>query len=486
MKTTHKPSLWMTLALCLVFIIVSTAGAPRGLSDDPTPPGTVVKLIFIHHSSGQNWLEDGNGNLGIALGQNYYFVSDTNYGWGPNAIGDRTDIPNWLEWFRSSKTGQYLAALYTENERNSSYTRNLLNPGGENVIVMFKSCFPNSSLEGNPTDPPRVGNNLTVSNAKYIYNELLRYFATRQDKLFIVITAPPLSDPTNADNARAFNNWLVYNWLDENKYPYNNVAVFDFYNVLTGPNNHHRFVNGSIEHVYEAGMNTAYYPSSPGDDHPSEEGNRKAKDEFVPLLNVFYHRWQAGAPALRAVTEKIHSTGAEDGWTLESAETSNRGGSFNSTAATFLLGDNARNRQYRAILSFDTSSIPDDAWIVSAKLKIKKQAGKSLFATHKALYVDIRKPYFGTASAVAASDFQAGASRTMIGKFQATPSANWYSAALNNTAFQWFNLAGTTQFRLRFQVDDDNDSRIDAMKFFSGNYWDSSAWPVLEVQYYVP
>jgi hypothetical protein len=39
--------------------------------------------------------------LGIALRDNNYFVSDTNYGWGPadqdegyGTIGDHTDIPH--------------------------------------------------------------------------------------------------------------------------------------------------------------------------------------------------------------------------------------------------------------------------------------------------------------------------------------------------------------------------------------------------------
>ena len=40
-------------------------------------------------------MADDYGGLGLALGNNNYFVSDTNYGWGPNSIGDRTDILNW-------------------------------------------------------------------------------------------------------------------------------------------------------------------------------------------------------------------------------------------------------------------------------------------------------------------------------------------------------------------------------------------------------
>jgi hypothetical protein len=67
--------------------------------------------------------------------------------------------------------------------------------------------------------------------------------------------------------------------------------VFDFYNVLTGPNNHHHFRNGAIEYITDQGGNTLYYPSN-GDDHPSATGNRKATAEYVSLLNHFYQRWK--------------------------------------------------------------------------------------------------------------------------------------------------------------------------------------------------
>jgi hypothetical protein len=262
--------------------------------ENPDPPENVTKLIFIHHSTGENWLADGYGNLGLVLGQNNYFVSDTNYGWGPDAIGDRTDIPNWLEWFRGSESDRYLSALYAESGQNSAYTRTLEDPGGENEIVVFKSCFPNSNLEGSPEDPASPGEGLTVGNAKYVYNELLKYFVTRPDKLFVVITAPPVQDSTFARNARAFNTWLVEDWLAENEYPYPNVAVFDFYNVLTSPDNHHRFLDGKIEYLINQGRDTSFYPSD-GDDHPNPVGSQKATTEFVPLLNIFYHRWKSGA-----------------------------------------------------------------------------------------------------------------------------------------------------------------------------------------------
>ncbi|MBU0494557.1 MAG: hypothetical protein KKB13_22145, partial [Chloroflexi bacterium] len=264
--------------------IVSGAASPAlqvlpGLAQaiNPTPPTNPVKLIFIHHSSGENWLadmgtDDYSGGLGVALRDNHYFVSDTNYGWGPpdadlgyESIGDHTDIGHWYNWFVGPHRNTYLSALYTEYDQHSWYSRLDTDPSGQNEIVMFKSCFPNSSLQGHPGDPPTTGANPlrgqdcwsehhTVGNAKGIYNDLLAYFATRQDRLFIVITAPPLTDSTYAANARAFNTWLVNDWLVS--YAHHNVAVFDFYNVLSHPDNHHRVYNGSIQYVTSNGDGT--------------------------------------------------------------------------------------------------------------------------------------------------------------------------------------------------------------------------------------
>lgn len=289
--------------------------------DGSDPPAQVVKLIFVHHSTGENWLNDDFGDLGRALGENNYFVSDTNYGWGPNSIGDRTDIPDWLEWFSSGSTTETMEALYHENGQHSSYTRSQPDPGGENQIILFKSCFPNSDLEGKPGDLPNEEGWLSVGHAKYVYNEILKYFQNHPEKLFVVITAPPLSHSDNAANARAFNQWLVQDWLLENDYPYQNVAVFDFYNLLTGSDGHHSYENGQEIHQV-ASQNTLHYPS--GDDHPSRKGSQKATVEFIPLLNYFYNRWQSDAPFPPAAqgNDEIGGETASDQSTALSADLS--------------------------------------------------------------------------------------------------------------------------------------------------------------------
>ena len=305
------------LILLSVMFVISGITAPDCSALNPSPPASPVNLIFIHHSCGENWLDDYNGGLGIALRDNNYYVSDTNYGWGTDNIGDTTDIGHWWSWFRVPSSSIYLNELYNESETHSyNYSRLPARPAGENEIIMFKSCFPNSDLAGDPSYPvPPIETNPlkgqeswsehhTISNAKGIYNDLLAYFATKTDKLFIVITAPPLSDSGWANNARAFNQWLVNDWLRD--YTPRNVAVFDFYNVLTTnggdqntndlnweTGNHHRWWNNTIQHI-TSGDNDSFpnlleYPS--GDDHPSMAGNLKATAEYIPLLNIYYHCW---------------------------------------------------------------------------------------------------------------------------------------------------------------------------------------------------
>jgi hypothetical protein len=247
-------------------------------------------------------------------------VSDTNYGWGPNAIGDQTDIGQYWLWFRGPDSEAIMDAVYNESAQSCWYSRLDNDPGGENEVVMLKSCFPNSALRGSPDDPvPDIADNPlkeqtsdseahTVANAKGIYIDLLEYFRTRPDKLFILITAPPLSDPTWADNARSLNDWLVNQWLSG--YDVGNVFVFDFYNVLTtnggspevndagqSTGNHHRWTGSDVEHVTDGDddddPNVSEYPSAAGDDHPTAAGGQKATVEFVPLLNRAYRQWKA-------------------------------------------------------------------------------------------------------------------------------------------------------------------------------------------------
>jgi len=330
MHARHARTLCCTAVTCgLLWLAIGAGAAAAGPSTaawaTQTPPAPLsagstlstaaptspVRLIFVHHSTGQAWLEDGYGNLGKKLRDSRYYVSDTNYGWGPDAIGDQTDVGHWWTWFRGPKAATYTTALYTEAEQHSSYSRLATRPASENAVVMFKSCFPNSNVGGSPSDPiPAVADNplkggsgpLTVGNAKGIYLDLLNYFKTRRDKLLVLVVSPPLraadTSPGNAANARYLANWLVSPTGLLKDYTAGNVFVFDYYTVLTG--GHHRVVGHSIEHTVGP-SNYLAFPT--GDSHPAAAGDVIATTEFVPMLNAAYREWTSGTRVVqRAVT----------------------------------------------------------------------------------------------------------------------------------------------------------------------------------------
>jgi hypothetical protein len=183
------------------------------------------------------------------------------------------------------------------------------------------------------------------------------------------------------------------------------------------------------------------------------------------------------------------STGSQDGWTLESGENSTTGGVANSAGTFFVVGDDAADRQYRAILSFDTAGLPAGAVVIGGVLKIKRQGlpvGSDPFLTHGPLKIDMKKPFFGGTASLAVGDFNALAGKTAVSVFKKKPMRGWYSAFLTPAAYSYINRSGRTQFRLRFVLDDNDDLEADYTRFFSGDATTAGTRPRLWVEYYVP
>jgi hypothetical protein len=190
---------------------------------------------------------------------------------------------------------------------------------------------------------------------------------------------------------------------------------------------------------------------------------------------------------IELVSVTFISNKTNDGYVIESGENSNLGGGINATAATFYVGDNAEDRQFRTILDFNTSSLPDGAVIFRATLKVKKLSvtGTDPFLTHQNLFVDIKGGTFGL-GALEVKDYQAAASLDAAGIIPTAVVDNWFSSALTEPALQFINKTGSTQFRLRFQVDDNDDMAADTVKFYSGDTATLANRPVLVIEYYLP
>ncbi len=158
--------------------------------------------------------------------------------------GDRMAMNHWILWFND-----YLKGIESYDCR-----------GCVSRIIVFDSCFDSNGISsdgnnlGNPFSPDKnltnyksvfrhpsgPGNTYLFSGNKY--RALDDVMAANPDILFVVVTAPPLHDKdttaTQARRARQFNDWLRNDWQTSyrNRYPrLNNVAVFDWYNLLANP-----------------------------------------------------------------------------------------------------------------------------------------------------------------------------------------------------------------------------------------------------------
>lgn len=269
-----------------------------GFSDDK--PSKPLNVLFIHHSIGGSLLaaegpqkgdkaaqniwetHPSGGGLRDKLAAQGYSVHEASYG---SAVGEDTDLFHWPGKFATQM--ETILALELQDER--------LPEGQKNHVVMFKSCFPNNLFTGEGSAPGNAaGPELTVWNAKASLNAVLRELEKHPETLFVYLTAPPVAPKPEpmplyrvlvrllkgrvepewtgkqASWAREFNTWVVSKdgWLKD--YTKNNVAVFDYYDVLT-------------EH---GASNLSRYATGDGDDsHPSAKGNRAAAEAFVPFIN---------------------------------------------------------------------------------------------------------------------------------------------------------------------------------------------------------
>ncbi len=294
-------------------------------------------LLFIHHSVGQNWLDFSLRN---ALSAKTYVdqVNEITYGTAllpdtgrPASLGgvpgDSTDMNTWLLWFND-----YVGQVKTHP-----------NGSGLNTIIMFKSCFPNSDVASNGTEPGDPLGDLTLANLKAVYRHpsgaghtygangqwykpLGDVFAANPDTLFIPVTSPPLNntstDDAAAHRARLFNNWLQNEWLPAYKTAHpglNNVAVFDLFNEIA-----------NADTATHPNRLKSAYGGATDDSHPNDAANAHLTAVFATGTNDFVDAaWDAFNGTAEGETPgegEVTAEGEEEGEGETAAEGEGEGG----------------------------------------------------------------------------------------------------------------------------------------------------------------
>jgi carboxypeptidase T len=238
----------------------------------------------------------------------------------------------------------------------------------------------------------------------------------------------------------------------------------------------HRIFTYTFE-MYPVSSSPGFYPAD--EVIPTETArNREAILYFFEKSACPYAvigkqaQYCSGQPPPIQVT--LPSIAAQDGWVLESGENTNAGGSISATSSNssaLRTGDNNQDRQYKVIVSFDTSSIPDGATILSATVRLLRGSltGTSPFTTHGTCWADVQTGGFSGSTTLQTGDFQAAATVSQAASLSnAASNGTWSEGSLNAAGLAAISKTGTTQLRAWFNLDDNDDTGNDYLGYYSG------------------
>lgn len=146
----------------------------------------------------------------------------------------------------------------------------------------------------------------------------------------------------------------------------------------------------------------------------------------------------------------FNNISSEDGYVKANSDGSSASVGWYTTLA---IGRGSDGKYNRAILSFDTSSIPDNASITRAYIKITYSSGYGdpwVSPTGNQLIVDIKNGCFGGCT-IESTDWNASATATEIANIVKFTSGTQNSTDFNASGLNAINIAGKTQIRLRFK-----------------------------------
>ena len=183
------------------------------------------------------------------------------------------------------------------------------------------------------------------------------------------------------------------------------------------------------------------------------------------------------------------SLASEDGWVRESGEHTNVGGSHNASGSrrqAIRIGDHGNRRQYKAMLSFDIQSLPPEAIVTSARLELVNGNNTKGDPSNLGLiYVDLSVNGFSGNTALENADFEAIADVPMAAVLTDNGSG-MAEAIIDEVGLAIMAGNPVVQFRLAYELDDNNDNVRDTLGFYSANNNTSNNHPRLFLEYRLP
>jgi len=157
----------------------------------------------------------------------------------------------------------------------------------------------------------------------------------------------------------------------------------------------------------------------------------------------------------------------------------------NTAETSLVVGRGLEGKQYRSILAFDTSGLPEQSTVTSVKLKLKVSGvrGFNLVNNQNKLTLDLCASRSQQAARHPTVELNSGwACIDNIGSFEKNTNLGWATIDLHQDAIHSFSLKGITRFRLRMSGIENMRTERAYVQFDRG-ISDISNSPVLLVRY---
>jgi hypothetical protein len=237
-----------------------------------------TNVIFLHHSVGNNLIEQGGVRELFNQAGYQFWDHDYNYIGLTDPNGNPTGYSYSIPADNTDPDG--LHQLFHQPEL--PLPLNAFSGLMQHEVIIFKSCYPASDIVSEED----------LQASKQMYLEIRDVMDQHPEKLFIVVTQPPLNPAHTtleiANRARSFADWLK---SDEYLAGHPNVATYDLFGQLAEDQAGVPDYN-MLKGEYRQGT----------DSHPNEIANQVIAPDFVEFITQAIESYRMIADS-RAVSE---------------------------------------------------------------------------------------------------------------------------------------------------------------------------------------
>lgn len=182
--------------------------------------GQYTNIIFLHHSTGNNLVQQGK--VRVLLREQGYEMWDHGYNYQGLRDPDGTPLRYHYSVPNDNTNPDGLAAIFSQKVHRLPV--NALSSLLQHEVIILKSCFDPAS---------HIRDDEQLEQYKTYYLGMRQVMAEHPDRVFIILTTPPLNaaetNPEEAARVREYAEWLK---SDEFVAGYSNIYVFDFFDLL--------------------------------------------------------------------------------------------------------------------------------------------------------------------------------------------------------------------------------------------------------------